>query len=70
MAVEDGLYLKRMYSASRALGAKIVSSDATFQIQEFEHLYLLCKEFPHPRLSLSGNRGAGRRRAARTSTLE
>jgi hypothetical protein len=52
--VNTGAYLKSLYNATVALGDKAVSSDATFEIEGYEHLSLLIKQFPWPELSPAG----------------
>jgi hypothetical protein len=47
-------YLKSLFNATAALGDKVVSSDATFEIVGHEHLTLLVKQFPWPELSAAG----------------
>lgn len=47
-------YLKSLFNATAALGDKVVSSDATFEIVGYEHLTLLVKQFPYPELSTAG----------------
>jgi hypothetical protein len=47
-------YLKSLFNATAALGDKVISSDATMEIEGFEHLTLLIKQFPWPELSAAG----------------
>lgn len=54
MTTSTGAFLQEQYSTVKALGDKAVSSDATFVIDGFEHLRLLCKQFPWPILSPAG----------------
>jgi len=54
MAISNASYLKSFYDTSRALGAKIISSDFSFEIEGFEDRYLLCKQAPWPELSSAG----------------
>jgi len=54
MTVSNASYLKELYGSSRALGAKAISSDFTFEIEGFEGNYLLCKQAPWPELSPMG----------------
>lgn len=52
--VKNGAYLRQTFETTKALGDKVVSSDAFFEIEGFEHIGLLCKQFPHPELSPGG----------------
>lgn len=52
--VKSGAYLKQLFNSTAALGDKVVSSDAYFEIEGFEHLGLLIKQFPWPELSPGG----------------
>lgn len=54
MTVSNAAYLKSFYDTTKALGAKVVSSDFTFEIEGFENNYLLCKQAPWPELSPAG----------------
>ncbi|MCA8037135.1 MULTISPECIES: hypothetical protein [Burkholderia cepacia complex] len=54
MTTSTGAFLQEQYSMVKALGDKAVSSDATFVIDGFEHLRLICKQFPWPILSPAG----------------
>lgn len=54
MTVSNANYLKGFYDATSALGAKVISSDFTFEIEGFEGNYLLCKQAPWPELSPAG----------------
>ncbi len=54
MTVSTASYLKTFYNATQALGAKVVSSDFTFEIEGFEQYFLLCKQAPWPELSPAG----------------
>jgi len=54
MTTSTGAYLASTYKAVKAMGDKSVSSDAMFVIRGFEHLRLLCKQFPWPTLSSGG----------------
>lgn len=49
--ISTGAYQKSLHASSAALGAKIVSSDATLIIEGFEGLFHLTMEFPSPFLS-------------------
>lgn len=52
--VKTGAYLKTLYASTVALGDKVISSDATMEIEGHEVLYLLIKQFPWPELSPGG----------------
>ena len=54
MAVSTAGYLKNLHDATQAAGAKVISSDFTFEIEGFEDTYLLCKQAPWPELSPQG----------------
>lgn len=54
MTVSTGAYLGQSYRQVQAMGDKSVSSDAMFVIDGFEHLRVLCKQFPWPTLSPAG----------------
>lgn len=54
MTVSNAAYLKGFYDQTAALGAKVISSDFTFEIEGFEGNYLLCKQAPWPELSSAG----------------
>ena len=54
MTVSNASYLKTFYDQTSALGAKVISSDFTFEIEGFEGNYLLCKQAPWPELSPTG----------------
>ena len=54
MTVSNAAYLKGFYDTTKALGAKVISSDFTFEIEGFEGNYLLCKQAPWPELSPAG----------------
>ena len=54
MTISTGAYLAASYGQVKAMGDKSVSSDAMFVITGFEHLRLLCKQFPWPILSSGG----------------
>jgi hypothetical protein len=54
MTVSNAAYLRGFYDTTRALGAKVISSDFTFEIEGFEGNYLLCKQAPWPELSPGG----------------
>lgn len=54
MTVSNATYLKGFYDTTKALGAKVISSDFTFEIDGFEQNYLLCKQAPWPEISPAG----------------
>lgn len=54
MTVSTAAYLKGHYDATRALGAKVISSDFAFEIEGFEQYWLLCKQAPWPEVSPAG----------------
>jgi hypothetical protein len=54
MTVSNAAYLKGFHDSTRALGAKVISSDFTFEIEGFEGNWLLCKQAPWPELSPAG----------------
>ena len=62
MTVSSAQHLKGYYDATRALGDKVVVSDATLEIEGFETMSLLTPQFPMPELSvqLHGNRSKPR----------
>ena len=54
MTVSAGSTLKGVFNNTQALGDKIISSDATFEIEGAEDISLLIKQFPWPELSVGG----------------
>jgi hypothetical protein len=54
MTVSSGALLKSIHNATAAMGDKVVSSDATFEIEGFEDISLLIKQFPWPQLTSGG----------------
>lgn len=54
MTVSSGAYLKTLFQNTAALGDKAISSDATFEIEGFEQISMLVKQFPWPELSPAG----------------
>lgn len=54
MTVSNAAYLKGFYDVTKSLGAKVISSDFTFEIDGFEQNYLLCKQAPWPEVSTAG----------------
>lgn len=54
MTVSTANYLKGFYDTTQSIGAKVVSSDFTFEIDGHESTYLLFKQAPHPELSPAG----------------
>jgi hypothetical protein len=54
MTVSSTEFLLASYNTGRALGDKSISSDATFEIEGFEHLLQLTKQFPWPEIGPGG----------------
>jgi hypothetical protein len=54
MTVSTSALLKGHYDATRAIGAKVISSDFAFEIEGFEQNWLLCKQAPWPEMSPAG----------------
>ena len=54
MPVSNPGYLKGFYNTAQALGAKVISSDFTFEIEGWEQNYLLCKQAPWAQVSVGG----------------
>ncbi len=54
MTVNTGAYLQQQYNTIKALGDKVVSSDAMIVFEGFENIRLLCKQFPWPVLTSNG----------------
>ncbi len=54
MTVSSAQHLKGYYDATRALGDKVVVSDATLEIEGFETMHFLTPQFPMPELSVAG----------------
>jgi hypothetical protein len=54
MTISNANYLKGFHDTTRALGAKVINSDFTFEIEGFEANYLLAKQAPWPELSSAG----------------
>jgi hypothetical protein len=54
MTVSAPGYLKSLFNNTAALGDKAVSSDATMEIEGYEDITLLIKQFPWPELSPAG----------------
>ncbi|MDB5768023.1 MAG: hypothetical protein JWQ61_2837 [Collimonas fungivorans] len=54
MTVSNPAYLQSLYNTARAMGDKAISSDAAFEIEGFEQMWLLTKQFPWPELSSAG----------------
>lgn len=52
--VKTAAYLKGIFNSTAALGDKVVSSDAFCEIEGFEQIGLLIKQFPWPELSPGG----------------
>jgi hypothetical protein len=51
MTVSIASLLKGHYDTTRALGAKVISSDFAFEIEGFEANWLLAKQCPWPEIS-------------------
>lgn len=47
-------HLKGLYNATRATGDAAISSDAAMEIEGYENIWLLTKQFPWPELSPGG----------------
>lgn len=54
MTVSTGAYLKGHYDTANAMGAKVISSDFSFEIEGYEDCWLLAKQAPWPELSPQG----------------
>jgi len=54
MTVSTAALLKGHYDTTRALGAKVISSDFAFEIEGFESNWLLAKQCPWPEISPTG----------------
>ncbi len=54
MTVSTSALLKGHYDATRALGAKAISSDFSLEIEGFEQSWLKCKQFPWPQTAPAG----------------
>ncbi len=54
MSVSSQTMLRGIYGGVRALGDKAVSSDSALEIEGFENLWLLTKQFPHPVATIGG----------------
>lgn len=54
MTISALSYLKGMYGSARAMGDKAVSSDGALEIEGFEGMWLLTKQFPWPVTSSQG----------------
>ena len=54
MTVSNTAYLKGFHDTIKAAGAKVISSDFTFEIEGYESSYLLAKQCPWPVLSPAG----------------
>lgn len=52
--VKSPAYMKSLFSSTVAMGDKAISSDAYFEIEGYESLGLLIKQFPWPQLSIAG----------------
>ena len=54
MAIKSGAFIKQLFAATSALGDAAINSDATMEIEGYEGLYLLIKQFPWPELTPGG----------------
>lgn len=54
MAVNTANILKGFHDATKAVGAKVISSDFALEIEGFEAAWLLCKQAPHPVIAPQG----------------
>lgn len=54
MTVSTGATLKNYYETLTSMGDKAVASDSAFEIEGYEHMWLLTKAFPMPELSPAG----------------
>lgn len=54
MTVSNPSFLKTQFATTMALGDKAISSDAYFEIEGYEDVGLLIKQFPWPELSPAG----------------
>lgn len=54
MTVSDPNYLNTIFKSTVAMGDKAVNADAYFEIEGFEDVSLLIKQFPWPELSPAG----------------
>lgn len=54
MTISAQKFLHGVYSGTRALGDKAVSSDGSLEIEGYEGLWLLTKQFPYPVSSVGG----------------
>jgi hypothetical protein len=54
MTVSNADFLKANYNAMRLLGDKSINSDATMEIEGFEQLLQLTKQFPWPTIGPAG----------------
>lgn len=54
MTISNAAYLKTFFDTTKALGAKVISSDFTLEIEGFEANYLLAKQCPWPEVSSAG----------------
>ena len=54
MTVSNANFLKGMYTATRLMGDKSISSDATLEIEGHADLLFLTKQFPWPTLATAG----------------
>ncbi|MGZ8220069.1 MAG: hypothetical protein ACXWT0_00325 [Methylobacter sp.] len=54
MTLSNAAYLKQFHDTAKAQGAKKISSDFAFEIEGFEHNWILTKQCPWPELSTAG----------------
>lgn len=54
MTVSTAAYMKGFYDATKAMGDKALSSDATIEIEGYEAESLLIKQFPWPQSTIGG----------------
>lgn len=52
--LSNATHLKGLYDATKNTGDAAVSSDAALEIEGFENIWLLTKQFPWPELSSAG----------------
>lgn len=54
MALDNIDFLKGIYNTAKLLGDKSISSDATMEIEGYEGLLVLTKQFPWPTIGAAG----------------
>lgn len=52
--VKGPAYMKTLFNSTVAMGDKAIASDAYFEIEGYESLGLLIKQFPWPQMSIAG----------------